>query len=54
MKPNKFIKSIVEYLKLKAGKEVTKSDIYKIFLDGKSEKNPLKRTYVEAERGKVM
>ena len=38
MKPNKFIKSIVEYLKLKAGKEVTKSDIYKIFLDGKSEK----------------
>ena len=38
MKPNKFIKSIVEYLKLKQGKEVTKSDIYKIFLDSSDSK----------------
>ena len=38
MKPNKFIKSIVEYLKLKAGKEIAKSDIYKIFLEEKEDK----------------
>lgn len=47
MKPNKFIKSIVEYLKLKQGKEVTKSDIYKIFLDSSDSKNiktPRKKT----------
>ena len=38
MKPNKFIKSIVEYLKLKAGKEITKSDIYKHFLESNEDK----------------
>ncbi|HNI90833.1 MAG TPA: RNB domain-containing ribonuclease, partial [Leptospiraceae bacterium] len=38
MKPNKFIKSIVEYLKLKAGKEIAKSDLYKQFLETKEDK----------------
>lgn len=38
MKPNKFIKSIVEYLKIKAGKEITKSDLYQHFLETKEEK----------------
>ena len=47
MKPNKFIKSIVEYLKLKAGKEITKSDIYKHFLESNEDKKHKKH-----EKGK--